>query len=345
MTEKRVLNAMLIAVVSLYPSFAGCSKTSEAGGAESSSGSESDGSTGAMTQGDEVGTTAGSATSLRTDTSLLTDTSTGGTGDQELCDGSSEIRLVWTVHTEIPNSETQNPGEGLMRENGRVYFYVTGTCEFHVLGDVVDFGPDVAGVLTTTEADELAAAIHYSEWQGYYGKDVSWSGLHGGGSHALIGPGGLFRLGIDCLPHSVDLEECPEPFPSMMEAALAWEEKLREIGEPASGPMRVAAVLEEPPGYTGPADWEPWPLERPLADFVLEADAPIMAGQGVLLDDPEDVATMRAFRESFTGQFGSQDTIRALYIEDGGQHYLVYVRDTAPVEDEDGLVPWLDGEL
>lgn len=43
--------------------------------------------------------------------------------------------------------------------------------------------------------------------------------------------------------------------------------------------MRVAAVLEEPPGYTGPADWESWPLQRPLADFVLDPDAPILPGQ------------------------------------------------------------------
>jgi hypothetical protein len=227
-----------------------------------------------------------------------------------------------------------------MWENGASYFYVTGACEFRVVDGLRSrLPPDLVGVLTPEEAEELATDLRFSDWPTYYDTTPGFEGMN---NPFLIDETGMFIVGGSCFPGALEPDECPEPFPAVAAGIEEWRDRLQTLGLPADGPMRVAAVLEEPPGVVAEGiEWSPWPLQRPIADFLLDPEAPIEAGQGVALTDQDEIDAMRSFRDSFVTQFGPEDTIRGMYVLDGDQHYLVYARDAAPVEDENGLVPWL----
>lgn len=273
-----------------------------------------------------------------------TTTIASGAGDTEgqtpICDGSSEILLIITTHLGLPNNRTDDPAAAVTYENGIDYFYVTGACDFHVVSDQDRFEPDYTGKLTEQEVGELTADLLFEQWPEHYG--LSGGFFVDDDGTAVLDRKGVLWFGAGCGPAYGDTSTCPHPLPDIAKGRVKWKAKLKEIGAPASGPMRVAAVGSDP-AYEGIGEeWRPWPLQRPLADFLIDDDAPIIAGRGILVEDPHDVSALRDLRDEFRDNLEPSDSYRGMTVEHEGAHYRVYARDTAAKEDEHGLVPWLD---
>jgi hypothetical protein len=241
----------------------------------------------------------------------------GGSEPEPLCDGSDELRLGWRA---IPGFESLGAGTNI--ELGRAYLYVRGDCRFWV--QPWERPPELAqletrtGVLDEDQAAELEAMVHYGLWDGY---DVSYPGE---GSDEDITYLFDTERTIAC---SGGCPSADEDIQAMFGDPAALVDELWAAGQAVDGGVRVYATPAEPQLGETPLVWEPASVSP--AELVDDT------GRTVLVDDPGQVAELRALRASHP-ELDALDS--PFYVEHEGVSYLFGMRDVIPVEHEDGYI-------
>ena len=124
-----------------------------------------------------------------------------------------------------------------------------------------------------------------------------------------------------------EVKEMSAAFPEV--AAELWS-----TGVAATSAIRATAFVTEP---RPDASYVEWPLARPIADFV-RPDQSGGLGQSVLEDNVDAVRALKDLRASFLrGEHGYFNYV--MLITSNGENYEMYLRDTLPFEDANGIVP------
>jgi hypothetical protein len=294
--------------------------------------------TGAPDPDSGTGSGSGSETSgtATTGSETLDPDSTGTTGEAgfaRICDGSPGLRLAMvlggggTVANEIE------------REIGFFYLYVLGTCEYFALpAEGSALWPDAhTGTLDPATEEELSRALDYGHLADVAG---SWDTAGVSDGSTL-----LVSDGVRTMACYAGCEDGPEGARALW-AELGWIDELWAAGEPFSGPLRLSVIgwvdstIDEL-GGPWPLAIDPWSIARDG-----NVDPPPEAGETVLLDDADDVATLRELRRQYREDDLPQDVINALqayghltFLDAGGQDlFQLWMRDSLPIEDENGLI-------
>ncbi len=260
---------------------------------------------------------------------------TGEEGWAEICDGSEGLRLAMVLG-----------GGGLVaneieREIGFYYLYVLGTCEYFALP--ADGGvpwPDArTGVLDLETEEQLSRALDYGGLADIAG---SWSSDGVADGSTL-----LVSDGVRTVSCYAGCEQGPEGAQALW-AELSWIDMLWAEGDAYTGPLRISVI-----GWADTTLDElgvPWPL--PTVDpWSIARDGNVdpapQAGETVLIDDAEQVATLREERRKYReddlpdGIPNALEAYGHLTYENGGDLDLfqVWMRDSLPLEDATGLIP------
>lgn len=283
-------------------------------------------------------TTSGSGTETAGSDTLDPDSSssgaTGEPGWAQICDGSNELRLAMVLG-----------GGGLVdheieREIGFRYLYVLGTCEYFVLPSIdgVPWPDARTGVIDPATEEELSRALRYAGLADVAG---SWStGGLSDGTTLLVSDG----------THTVACYGGCEDGPAGARALwseLGWIDVLWAEGEGYAGPLRISvigwadATLDEV-GVQWPLPMDPWSIA-----IDGEIDPAPQAGETLLVDDPEQVATLRELRRQYREDDLLEGIPNALhayghltFTDEGGQDlFQLWMRDSLPIEDATGLIP------
>jgi hypothetical protein len=282
------------------------------------------------TTGSDSGTATEGAETLDPDSSGTT----GEPGWAEICDGSAGLRLAMVLG-----------GGGLVaneieREIGFRYLYVLGTCEYFVLPSIDGVRwPDArTGVMDPATEEQLSRALGYAAIADIAG---SWSSESVADGSTLLVSDGLHT--VACY---AGCEEGPEAARALW-SELHWIDTLWMEGEAYGGPLRISvigwidATLDEL-GVPWPLPMDPWSIALDGA-----VDPAPQAGETLLIDDPEQVATLRELRRQYREDEISDDIPNALqayghltFTNEGGQDlFQLWMRDSLPIEDEAGLIP------
>lgn len=278
------------------------------------------------TGGDTTGadTTVGDATG-----------SSGGETWAEICDGSDDLRLAMTL---VGGGTVENE---LVREIGWRYLYVLGTCEYFVLplGDPNGWPDARTGVLDLEAEQALSEALDYGNLEAVAG---NW------------GTEGTFDASTLLVSDGTHIVSCNgECLDGPREAQALWGEMSRidELwaeSEPYLGPVRVSVIgwedsLIDELGVNWPLELDPWSIAIDGSSL----DDPPTAGTSVLVDDPEAVAQLRELRRQYREDDLPEGVPNSLAAyghltftsHDGQDLFQLWMRDSLPIEAEDGLIP------
>lgn len=284
----------------------------------------------------DPGSSSGSDTGTSGSETLDPDSSgtTGDDGWAEICDGSEGLRLAMVLG-----------GGGIVaneieREVGFSYLYVLGTCEYFALpADGGEQWPDAhTGVLDPATEEQLSRAIDYGALADVAG---SWSSAGVSDGSTLLVSDGTHT--VACY---AGCEDGPEGAQALW-SEMSWIDMLWNASEPYAGSLRVSvigwadATLDELP-VPWPLASDPWSIARDG-----NVDPPPEAGEAVLIDDAEDVATLRELRRQYREDDlpdGVPNALQAYghltFVNEGGQDlFQLWMRDSLPIEDEVGLIP------
>ena len=279
----------------------------------------------------DSGSETGSSDTLDPDS---TSTTTGEEGFTEICDGSEGLRLAMVLG-----------GGGLVaneleREIGFYYLYVLGTCEYFALPANAGYEwPDAhTGVIDPATAEELSRALDYGGLADIAG---SWDSEGVSDGSTL-----LVSDGVHTVACYAGCEQGPEGARALW-SELPWIDMLWAEGDAYAGPLRISvigwadATLPDELG-------QPWPLAIDPWSIAIDGnvDPAPEAGQGVLIDDEAQVATLRELRRQYREDDLPPDVPNALEIYGhltfeaaGGQDlFQLWMRDSLPIEDEMGLI-------
>ena len=132
---------------------------------------------------------------------------------------------------------------------------------------------------------------------------------------------------------SCGCDDAPSAVADIGEAFGRIIEELAESGSVYDGPLRVAArdlTPDEPDG--GSRNWQPWPLARAVSEIVIDWGDHIDATSGLLVEAPDEVASLRTLRAEYLASFGSipVGADAFLPVTDNGRYYALVVRDVVP---------------
>lgn len=245
----------------------------------------------------------------------------GATTTRRICDGSAGLTLGHRYDT----GQRSYGDVGRVQEGGGFdALYVSGGCRYWVLSILSESPWRAArtGVLSSDQAEALAAAMKYDTLP-------SWYGVHG-----TTAAGGDRRVVFDGQGSVVCLADCEEAaLPEMAQlrqGAHGWAVSLWGAGADLDGHMRLAVVA--PLAASGPV--LPLKLSRPLADLAgLGGASPWVT----TVTDPVDLKSLRDLRAVVTSEgWGSAPAFSVSDRE--GESYLVSFRDSVPAEDDAGIV-------
>lgn len=278
------------------------------------------------------GSTVAGATSSSDDASSTRGPTTGE--ETLLCDGDGEIALAVAFR----GGSNVEPGAQLMTELGRWYLYVTGTCDYWVLPPPSDsqFWPRArGGTLSVDAAAALVAELSFQRWEEYAG--CYWSA----GSE---GVGYEWRDTATAIFCDGDCTAAPDVVQSMNnQSALTISQIWAGADDGSlSDSVRIAVPLgyvDMDPNYVDPLA-VPWPLAWPL-ETVAKVVLPGELGIGTLIEDPDDVEALRALAAQGENVL---DVRGALVFQDGpgAPVYSLWLRDSIPFENTEGLIPGPD---
>ena len=255
-------------------------------------------------------------------------------------DGSKSIRLYYAAFA--PERRAPPGTAGIFTANGTFYLIIDGACRYWASGDPM-LQSTVTGVLSSEEAEALGEDLRYAAWPRLAGEyadddvmfDVDTLQLRDG-QHELSCLGGCREIAA---------------IGSIFEHAHLAYQRLRDEGSAVEGPMRVSAVHES---INEPwlATMEPieWPLEAPFDDYALDPQADpftnvVPRNYGVIVEDPGDLATLRALRKTYRAQGKIWRSYGFIPVNaprldgmPGLVGYKLYFRDVIPLEDDDGLI-------
>jgi hypothetical protein len=253
-------------------------------------------------------------------------TETGGEPlDRNLCDGSQDLRLAW-VHG----------GGGLIaaeiqREIGFYYLYVRGDCHYWVVPfqrpPEIEVFETHTGVLDEAAEAELAELVRYGEWDGLAGHWPEPGGADIPTTYVHDGEQMIVCDGI--------CPEAPAPVVAIEEAGFSKFLELWQAGEALDdAPMRVLAT---PVSSDAPGEHVPWTVDLALADIAVSPEVAMQQGVSTLIEDPETAVALREFRAMHAD--GLADFFEFNVDVGPDESYALYLRDTVPFEDAQGLVP------
>lgn len=245
-----------------------------------------------------------------------------------LCDGSNGLRL----HAYIaPAFGREAAGSAVEIENGSYSLVVDEACRYYVTAPPVEGvnardGELRTGILAPGVAQQLAAALPRGQ--------VASLGDCGGVAPSDASP----LVFADATSHAVCAGAFGARFRGAWDAVVRVWPGLWDQGEAMTGAVRVAAS----PVAGGPTDVVyPWPLEQPLAAFVLGESDFYRAGVSRLVSAPLDAAAMRDLRARHDrGELGWNPPGAGIFASDGETGAFVYLRDALPHENENGLLPF-----
>jgi hypothetical protein len=240
-----------------------------------------------------------------------------------VCDGSSTIRLA----VQVLGGGTIEGGESVLHENGTASFFLDGRCEYYVRwGD--NLRSDVrTGVLLDT--DRLARGLQLAAIEDHEG-GYSGDWLDGSGPRISF-DGHAVSCGSGCEGGNVPgwLEDVNDfvhdEFPAIYEASAAPDL-----------PQRLVLVDQE--GQVGRGSF-PWPAAvDPATLAITELEASTLGFGESTLAVGADGSALRELRR-FVGDGGAPSIYIAPTQDQQPPDYRLYVRDSIPWEDENGLVP------
>ncbi len=263
--------------------------------------------------------------------------STSDTRDVELCDGSNGLRLAYRVQAPIGRI---TPGEQVMAENGYDFLYLDGTCRYWVFPrkdyeSSDDIWEDVVtGTLSAQQEQDLKTDLHVGEWHQWNKQTFVQRGTFDMSTETFWIPTAAFQCEGDCGSKRRRRIESN---------VRSWIRTLAEQGTSVNGPLRVVAVEM-------PQEWldqdRSYPVQPAPSGLDIESNATSYAearhmcyGQGFEVSNAS-VEILRKYRRDYrSGTYGDFWSYRYLPLKDtNGQIYMVYLRDSIPLEDADGLV-------
>lgn len=234
----------------------------------------------------------------------------GGMPQDEICDGSDDIRLGltsgggWVQHT----YQFTNP-------HGNWFLFVDGKCRYYASADYMN--GITTGTITPEQAGQLANDIGWSQieaWSSYQDRACPDAG-----ATQIFRPGSVATCICSCVA------EGPAGLADAMNRAQEWTNELGMQGEPASDVVSALAGEFEP---MSPVTLT-WPLERTpeaIPGFVQDLfGSPTLVG--VRFEDPTEVDQLRELRSAAREEQPFAGSIRAMA---GAQPYEVFVRDDLP---------------
>lgn len=233
----------------------------------------------------------------------------------------------------VENQATRvEPGHVVLFDNG-LYLFVDGQCHYWVSNPNDVWQETRTGVLDAETATRLGDRLRFNAWDDLNGV---WSNSNGG-----VPDSGDFIF--DDTEHAVicrdlcDSPDVPAAVKTMRDAFSVVAGELWDRGSAVVSNVRAIAVTSEPSPGRPVVEW---PLTRPITDFVVAA--PPGYGQGILETDVASVQALKELRASFLRGDHGAFYWNALPVMSNGSYYLVYLRDTLPFEDANGLVPFSD---
>jgi hypothetical protein len=250
----------------------------------------------------------------------------GETGeDQEpeaICDGSEDLRLGmrggggWIF------------GLGVRVQLGRDFLYVRGDCRYWVQPGELPPAGEVdmvrAGTLDEAQAQALAEQLHYGLWAGVAG--------HYGDNDTQDGNTVTIFDQDETLSCYGACPEAPDFVHDLTVERQALLDELWAGGEAVEGPLRVAAAALDEGVQVSAVEWTVAELD--LASIAVPIEDAYTGDPSVLIDDPNTVAALRAFRDAHI-----QAMAEDFYVDAGGIVYAFDLRDVLPVEAAEGGIP------
>jgi len=253
-----------------------------------------------------------------------------------LCDGSNDIRLAY--HTK---SSGTMPNHRVLVENGYTFLYLDGQCRYWVFPREND-GPStsmwsdvVSGKLTEDQEAQLKRDLAVIQWQRWHQTTFHASGVFDAGTATFWTPTAAFQC----------TGECGSKLRNSIQTNIGtWIRTLAEQGDPVYGAMRVAAVIMPDSilrqNRPHPVQAAPAGLSLSLKEHaVSEAEATFLCnGDGFLVTGDAAETLRRYRREYYNREYGDFWYVYLPIKDEDGTMYMVYARDTIPLEDDRGLV-------
>lgn len=222
-------------------------------------------------------------------------------------------------------------GQAVMFDNGGLYLFVDGRCNYWVSNPSERWAETRTGVLDAASALELGERLHFNAWDDLGGV---WSDPTGGVFDAPVLVFDDSKNAVVCV-ELCGAPDVPAAVKAMRDDYAIVEQELWDRGEPVVSGVRAIAVASEPgPGIP----FVDWPLSRPISDFVRTVPS-IEFGEGTLEDDPVSARALKELRASFVRGDHGAFVWDMLPVSFDGAYYRLYLRDALPFEDERGLVP------
>jgi hypothetical protein len=262
--------------------------------------------------------------------SMVPDSGPPADASSLICDGAAEVRLVFMM----ASGGADIIGMRVTRENGIQYLLIDGQCRYWALSDPI---LDVrTGTLSSEQATALANELRIWEWERLQGQYV-----HG----YCDGPNWFFRLGRSriVIPSACGARDTAGPV-QWLESAIAGQlGSIYASGSPFNGSVRFLLVRtpdEVPWGDLIMDRAANWPLAEDPASVALSyaEAAAYQVGTSRSLGPP-DAELLRTLRRNFVASAGVPYT--GGYVPVLGplsQRYELFVRDSIPLEDSQGLL-------
>lgn len=248
-----------------------------------------------------------------------------------ICDGSDEPRLLF----QFGYGPEHYPGIDLIHENGYGFLVVDGQCRAWLKRRPID--PVRAGVLDSSAADELARTMRVGEWGSLAGSYCTVQ-VDGAGRKELHARLGDQELIVDRSCDESDPERGKVAHWALAATSLAIAQLWNGLSE-IDGPVRFMVIRENDPTLTGNFDTTlEWPLPTPASELSVELLDALELREHTprLIAEGEDARKLRELRRQWLK--GDYSVLGGFVpVEEEGRYYMVFLRDTIPLEDENGL--------
>lgn len=228
-----------------------------------------------------------------------------------ICNGGKGYRLgVFDSGTGLL---APNPSGLFIQIFGGPFMVIGSDCQFYASANPMK--GIVTGTLSTGDAAQLASDVDWSMFT-EFGKYAKSAPLCQDGGGYITGDGiHSFACLCDCDPAA------PPSLARAKDAAARWLTQLADDGMGVNGPVSAVATVFSG-GTPPPGDPQVWPLLTPITDIVSASEDDL--GDGMRFDDPGDAMMLRAMRSKALADFADA---RQIYVTDGTQEYLMYLRD------------------
>jgi len=256
----------------------------------------------------------------------IADADAGGTAaiTPQLCDGSDSVRFAGRSDGGGPIP----PGLSMLAENGWQYLIVNGTCDAWILRDT--YSPIHRAKLSADLAQVFARDLSLGGWDRI---SVPAGGCPDAGGLSL-------RFGEQRLAGASCGLDPNHPFQKLATQFANQVDALWNLGttEAATG-VRYLLIMDDP-GQPSTGHLESWPLATPPGEVAISmAEAyNYRAGQSHLATG-SDASILRAIPGVFATNPNEPFSPVLIAGSDSQTHFRLFLRDTTPFEDTDGLLP------